>query len=140
ARPWGRFNAHPGCTLRPSKTMQTLKRRKRRAPTGRLCVGAFFISEFGINPAEPKRFEPRHLVSYNETCFSTGCQGSILPRKAASASYFPLATELPAFLTCNNTGSEVGLPACLACAWTRRSVSGTHFAALRNIWRSFCPF
>jgi len=27
ARPWGRFNAHPGCTLRPSKTMQALKRR-----------------------------------------------------------------------------------------------------------------
>jgi len=28
--------------------MQALKRRKRRAPTGRLCVGAFFISEFGL--------------------------------------------------------------------------------------------
>ena len=32
--------------------MRTLKRRKRRAPTGRLCVGAFFISEFGINSPE----------------------------------------------------------------------------------------
>ena len=32
--------------------MQALKRRKRRAPTGRLCVGAFFISEFGLIPGE----------------------------------------------------------------------------------------
>jgi hypothetical protein len=48
-RPSGRFNDHHARDILTSKTMRSVKRRKRRAPPAWLWPRAIFTSEFGFN-------------------------------------------------------------------------------------------